>query len=147
AVAGGWRTEKDPAQGNRRSVYIFVRRNLPYPLLQEFDAANTFESCDYRKNTVTAPQSLDLLNNDLMQGWARALAGRVFNDSGLKPDAQVDRAFRFVYGRAANADEQKIAEEFLAKQMPIMAARLNGSADQKPVLPQNLPAGTDPARA
>ena len=28
AVAGGWRTEKDPAQSDRRSVYIFVRRNL-----------------------------------------------------------------------------------------------------------------------
>src|SRR5579863_1153160 len=27
AAAGGWKTEKDPAQNNRRSVYIFVRRN------------------------------------------------------------------------------------------------------------------------
>ena len=95
AVAGGWRTEKDPAQSDRRSVYIFVRRNLPYPLLQEFDTANTFESCDYRKNTVTPPQSLDLLNNELVLDWARSLAGRVFNDSGLTPAAQVDRAFRF----------------------------------------------------
>ena len=83
AVAGGWRTEKDPAQSDRRSVYIFVRRNLPYPLLQEFDSANTFESCDYRKNTVTPPQSLDLLNNELVLDWASSLAGRVFNDSGL----------------------------------------------------------------
>ncbi len=54
AAAGGWRKEKDPAQNNRRSVYIFVRRNLRYPMLQEFDSANTFESCDFRKNTVTA---------------------------------------------------------------------------------------------
>ena len=60
AAAGGWKTEKDPAQNNRRSVYIFVRRNLRYPMLQEFDSANTFESCDYRKNTVTPSQSLDL---------------------------------------------------------------------------------------
>ena len=30
ATAAG-ATEKDPAQNNRRSVYIFVRRNLRYP--------------------------------------------------------------------------------------------------------------------
>ena len=146
AVAGGWRTEKDPAQSNRRSVYIFVRRNLPYPLLQEFDTANTFESCDYRKNTVTAPQSLDLLNNELILDWARSLAGRVFNDSGLTPAAQVDRAFRLAYGRGASADEQKIAEDFLTKQTPLMVARL-ASNDAKPPLPTNLPVGVDPARA
>jgi hypothetical protein len=146
AVAGGWRTEKDPAQSDRRSVYIFVRRNLPYPLLQEFDTANTFESCDYRKNTVTPPQSLDLLNNELTLDWARSLAGRVFNDSGLTPEAQVDRAFRFAYGRPASADEQKIAEDFLAKQTPVMTARL-GSIDAKPPLPVNLPQGVDQARA
>ena len=146
AVAGGWRTEKDPAQSDRRSVYIFVRRNLPYPLLQEFDSANTFESCDYRKNTVTPPQSLDLLNNELVLDWARSLAARVFNDAGLSPSAQVDRAFRLAYGRGASADEQKIAEDFLAKQTPIMLARLANN-DAKPPLPTNLPQGTDPARA
>jgi uncharacterized protein DUF1553/uncharacterized protein DUF1549 len=146
AAAGGWRTEKDPAQSNRRSVYIFVRRNLPYPLLQEFDTANTFESCDYRKNTVTAPQSLDLLNNELMLDWARSLAGRVLNDSGLTMSAQVDRAFRLAYGRGASAEEQKIAEDFLAKQTPIMTARLV-SGDTKPPLPDNLPPGMDQARA
>jgi Protein of unknown function (DUF1553)/Protein of unknown function (DUF1549) len=147
AVAGGWRTEKDPAQSDRRSVYIFVRRNLPYPLLQEFDTANTFESCDYRKNTVTAPQSLDLLNNELVLDWARGLAGRVLNDSGLTPSAQVDRAFRLAYGRGASADEQKIAEEFLAKQTPIMGQRLAGDDKTKPSLPANLPQGMDTARA
>jgi hypothetical protein len=146
AVAGGWRTEKDPAQSDRRSVYIFVRRNLPYPLLQEFDTANTFESCDYRKNTVTPPQSLDLLNNELVLDWASKLAGRVLNDSGLAPAAQVDRAFRFAYGRAASPEEQKMAEDFLAKQTPVMAARL-ASNDAKPPLPANLPQGSDPVRA
>jgi hypothetical protein len=146
AVAGGWRTEKDPAQSDRRSVYIFVRRNLPYPLLQEFDTANTFESCDYRKNTVTPPQSLDLLNNELVLDWAAKLAGRVLNDSGLTPAAQVDRAFRLAYGRAASPEEQKMAEDFLAKQAPVMVARL-ASNDAKPPLPVNLPQGTDQARA
>jgi hypothetical protein len=35
AAAGGWRKEKDALENNRRSVYIFVRRNLRYPMLQQ----------------------------------------------------------------------------------------------------------------
>src|SRR5678809_305101 len=147
AAAGGWSEEKDPAQNNRRSVYIFVRRNLRYPMLQEFDSANTFESCDLRKNTVTPSQSLDLLNNGLILDWAQALAGRVLNDSGLTPEAQIDRAFKLTYGRAPSADEQKLAADFLARQIPIMAQRLAADAKAKPPLPANTPAGVDPARA
>src|SRR5262249_5941115 len=120
AVAGGWKSEKDPAQNNRRSVYIFVRRNLRYPMLQEFDSANTFDSCDFRKNTVTPSQSLDLLNNDVVIDWSRAFAGRVLNDSGLTATAQIDRAFKLAFGRSPSADEQKMADEFLAKQTPVM---------------------------
>jgi hypothetical protein len=146
AAAGGWKTEKDVTQTNRRSVYIFVRRNLRYPMLQEFDSANTFESCDFRKNTVTPSQSLDLLNNDLILQWAQSLAGRVLNDSGLTPDAQIDRAFKLTYGRSPSAEEQKIAADFLARQIPIMTQRLN-DAKAKPPMPSNMPAGVDPVRA
>jgi len=146
AVAGGWKVEKDQAQANRRSVYIFVRRNLPYPMLQEFDTASTFDAIHLRKNTVTPSQSLDLLNNDLVLELARAFAGRVLNeDSGLTPEAQVDAAFRLAYGRQANAEEQKTAAAFLQRQVPIMASRL--ADKEKPPQPTKTPAGLEPARA
>jgi len=112
-----------------------------------FDSANTFESCDLRKNTVTPSQSLDLLNNGLILDWAQALAGRVLNDNGLTPDAQVERAFKLTYGRDPSADEKKLALDFLAKQSAIMAERLAGGEKTKPPLPANMPAGIDPARA
>jgi hypothetical protein len=131
AAAGGWKTEKDAAQNNRRSVYIFVRRNLRYPMLQEFDSANTFESCDFRKPTVTPSQSLDLLNNDLVLQWAQAFAGRVLNDSGLTPKAQVDRAIRLAYGRTPTAEEEKLMSAFIEKQMSILKPRFAGSPDGK----------------
>ena len=146
AAAGGWKTEKDLSQNNRRSVYIFVRRNLRYPMLMEFDSANTFESCDFRKPTVTPAQALDLMNNELVLDWARAFTGRVLNDSGLTPEAQVDRAFKLAYGRAPNQEEQKLATEFLTRQIPIMAGRIASGKDKPPV-PANIPAGIDPARA
>ncbi|MBV9398147.1 MAG: DUF1553 domain-containing protein [Bryobacterales bacterium] len=146
AAAGGWKTEKDALQNNRRSVYIFVRRNLRYPMLMEFDSANTFESCDFRKPTVTPAQALDLMNNDLVLDWARAFTGRVLNDSGLSPEAQVDRAFKLAYGRSATQEEQKLAADFLARQIPIMQARIASGKDKPPV-PSDLPAGIDAARA
>src|SRR4029453_13658422 len=71
-AAGGGETRKDPAQPTRSSIFIFVRRNLLYPMLQEFDSANTFESAHTRSNTVTPARSLDLLNKDLLPHCARA---------------------------------------------------------------------------
>src|SRR5262245_39505482 len=96
AAAGGWSSEKDLSQNNRRSVYIFVRRNLRYPMLQEFDTPNTFEVWHTRKNTVTPAQSLDILNNDLIVQWAEAFAGRVLSEgkASSEPWEQVDRAYR-----------------------------------------------------
>src|SRR5262245_37005712 len=149
AAAGGWKTEKDAAQANRRSVYIFVRRNLRYPMLQEFDSANTFEVWHSRKNTVTPAQSLDLLNNELVLDWSRALAGRILKDTGFTPESrdQVDRAFTLAYGRKADGEELKTAVEFLERQTPILAARLAEGSKSKPPLPIVIPDGMDPARA
>lgn len=148
AVAGGWKADTDAAKQNRRSVYIFVRRNLLYPMMHEFDTANTFEVWHQRKNTVTPSQSLDLMNNETILNWAQALAGRVLSDGRVASESleQVDRAFRLVYGRRPAAEEQKVSAAFLGKQIPIMASRLaNGKA--KPAMPTQIPAGMEPARA
>ena len=34
---GGWKVNDDPNERNRRSVYVFVRRNTRYPLFDSFD--------------------------------------------------------------------------------------------------------------
>src|SRR4030095_15191916 len=134
AVAGGWKTEKDPAQANRRSVYIFVRRNLRYPMLQEFDSANTFESAHTRSNTVTPAQALDLLNSDLLSQWARSFAGRALNDTGTQaiPAKQIARAFNLAYGREATAEELETAAAFLNEQTKILESRLASDEKTKP---------------
>jgi hypothetical protein len=148
AAAGGWSTEKDPAQNNRRSVYIFVRRNLRYPMLQEFDSPNTFEVWHSRKNTVTPSQSLDILNNDLILQWAQALAGRIVSETRQSTESGelIDRAFKLSYGRAATAEEVKTATTFLDQQTAIMAKRL-ASGGTKPAMPTRTWEGMDPARA
>ena len=84
---GGWKKDEDPSEADRRSVYVFVRRNTRYPMFEVFDMPDTHESCPRRNATVTAPQALELLNNELVADWARSLSGRVWNDAGLTPQA------------------------------------------------------------
>ena len=81
----------DPEERNRRSVYIFVRRNARYPMLEAFDMPDTHESCGRRNQTITAPQAMSLLNGKVSLEWAQAFAGRVLKEAGADPNAQVER--------------------------------------------------------
>ena len=60
-----------PPTANRRSLYVFVRRNLKYPLFDAFDAPDTNMTCPERNISVNAPQALMLLNSDLVLDQAR----------------------------------------------------------------------------
>ena len=108
--------DEAPSDANRRSVYIYVKRNARYPMLELFDMPDTHESCARRNVTVTPTQSLALLNSNLTLDWAKSFANRVLNDSGLPPEAQVDRAYKFAYGRTPNDDERQDAVEVLKHQ-------------------------------
>ena len=70
---------------NRRSVYIFTKRNAVYPMLEAFDAPNPQETCSRRFRSVIPSQALILMNDPLVIEWSRAFASRVLNDSGLSP--------------------------------------------------------------
>ncbi|MFI5460657.1 MAG: DUF1549 and DUF1553 domain-containing protein [Isosphaerales bacterium] len=56
----------------RRSLYVFVRRNLRYPFFEVFDRPDTNASCPRRPVTTIAPQALSLLNSRLAHDSARA---------------------------------------------------------------------------
>jgi hypothetical protein len=79
---GGWDSSENPADQARRSVYIFVRRNTRYPMMQAFDMPDTHETCARRSTTITAPQALSLLNDEQTVDWAQALAERVIERAG-----------------------------------------------------------------
>ena len=124
---GAW---NDAADGNRRSVYIFLKRNAVYPMLEAFDAPNPQETCSRRFRSVIPSQSLILMNDPLVLEWSRALAGRVLNDGGLSLDQQVDRAYRLALSRAPNAEERAAVLDFLQQQATLHAERL--ARNEKP---------------
>jgi len=120
---GGWKVSEDPRERNRRSVYIFVRRNTRYPMLESLDMPDTHESCGRRNMTTTAPQALTLLNSKLTLEWAQAFASRVIRTAGLASSQQVEAAYQLAYSRKPDATELQTALGFLDRQRHIIAAR------------------------
>ena len=56
--------QPDPAQYDRRSIYLIDKRNLRLPFMEVFDAPDTLLSCARRESSTHAPQALELLNGD-----------------------------------------------------------------------------------
>jgi hypothetical protein len=52
---GGWKETADPTERNRRSIYVFVKRNMRFPLFEAFDMPDTHEPCARRDVTTTSP--------------------------------------------------------------------------------------------
>ncbi|MBW3543270.1 MAG: DUF1549 and DUF1553 domain-containing protein, partial [Planctomycetes bacterium] len=77
-----WPVTPDEVDHRRRSVYLFVRRNLRYPILSVFDQPDTNASCAVRGRSTTAPQALVLLNSELTLDCAQELAVQVAHDVG-----------------------------------------------------------------
>src|SRR5262249_52189616 len=105
AATPGWKASPEPAERNRRSVYVYAQRNHRYPLLSAFDARDANETCSRRYATTTAPQALMLLTSRATLDVARTFAGRVLAEAGTDPARVIDRAHRLALGRAPDADE------------------------------------------
>jgi hypothetical protein len=108
-----WPVAADPAEHNRRGVYILVRRNFTYPMFAVFDSADNAASCPERDVSTVAPQALWSLNNKLAFGQAQEFAARVVKEEGDSPSSWVDNAWRLALGRAPSAQEKREALELM----------------------------------
>jgi hypothetical protein len=113
--APAWKPSADASERNRRSVYVYVKRNLRYPLFALFDAPDRNETCSRRFATTTAPQALALLNDSVVVGIAKAFATRVTKEAGTDRDKVVDRAFALACGRPPTAEERSAMLGFLKR--------------------------------
>ena len=136
---GGWKLSI-PAERNRRSVYIFAKRNARYPMLEAYDMPDTHESCSRRSVTTTAPQALAMLNDKVALEWAQAFAGRA-----LAAKDPVDRAFQLAYSRSPDPWEKDTVATFFHKQKTLIAER--AAKGEKLALPPQMPEGVEPAYA
>ena len=119
--AAAWK-DGDPPDRVRRSVYIYAKRNLPYPLMAAFDFPDMHEACGCRTKTTIAPQALMLLNSDLIVSAAKQLSSRSKDEAGsADPAARIGRAWQITFGRSPSDHETQAAMKFTAAQQQIIA--------------------------
>jgi hypothetical protein len=108
-----WPVTSDPAEYDRRAVYLFVKRSFRNPMMETFDAPDTNASCPRRETSTVAPQSLAMMNGEFINQQAERFAGRLRREAGDAPEMQVERAWRLALGRAPDPSEKLHAVSFL----------------------------------
>lgn len=115
-----WKTSKDVHDQNRRSLYVFTRRSLPYPILDSFNMASPQEAHSKREVTTTPLQALTLFNSELIFDWSKSLAGRVINEAGADQSDRFDRLYQILFGRNASDEEKSTLQAFLDDQEKVI---------------------------
>ena len=113
---------KDPYPGDlddgperwRRSLYGFVKRSVPEPIAEAFDAPDRIATCGRRNRTTVPTQALTLLNDPFVRSCAEGFAERVTREAGSDPGCRVDRAFAIAIGRPPRRSEREAAVGLLA---------------------------------
>jgi cytochrome c553 len=107
---------KDDNETFRRSIYIFVKRSVPLPLVEVFDCPVTVVSSPNRATSTVSPQALALMNNEFVLEQAKLFAERVTTEAGTDTAKQIARAFQIALHRQPSAKEQDWSLNFLKSQ-------------------------------
>lgn len=91
------RFDVDSAGANRRSIYRFIVRSVPDPLMESLDCPDPSILTPKRSVTVTALQALAVLNNAFVLRQSEHLAARVASAGNLK--AQIRQAYQLALNR------------------------------------------------
>lgn len=119
--AANWKVS-EPADRTRRSVYIYAKRNLPYPMMAAFDFPDMHEACGCRTKTTIAPQALMMMNSGLILDAAARLAKRAKAEAdSADPQARIRQVWTISLGRQPSPRELKTASDFLASQQQVIA--------------------------
>jgi hypothetical protein len=113
----------DAPEARRRTVYRFVVRSVPNPLLDCLDAADPNVNTPVRNTTITALQALALLNDAFIVAQARHFAERLRRMSD-DPPRQIEIAYALAFGRPPLADERDALAEYAIRHGLANACRL-----------------------
>jgi mono/diheme cytochrome c family protein len=97
----------------RRSLYVYSKRSIRYPMFETFDQPNLINSCERRNRSTIAPQALLMMNNNFIITEAKFFAERLRREAGKDAGAQIELAYKLALGRAPRAFEQAKALEFI----------------------------------
>jgi Protein of unknown function (DUF1553)/Protein of unknown function (DUF1549)/Planctomycete cytochrome C len=112
--SGIWKQKEEGPEVWRRSVYIYRKRTLPFPFMDAFDLPNQSISCGARNVTTVPTQALTLMNDDFTLGQSKLFANRLEEAAPGDKAKQIALAYSIALSRAPNAEERRLAEDFLA---------------------------------
>lgn len=136
-----WQVSTKVTDHYRRSIYLFARRNLRYPMFDTFDRPDANASCARRHESTTALQSLSLLNSEFSLEMARRLAGRVLAEDSPSVAQRIERGYLLALGRGPTAAELSAARSFLDQHATDLKAA--GRLPDSVSTPLPAPAGLD----
>jgi len=104
----------EETQRQRRSIYMFLRRNLTHPLMEAFDVADSSQSCEQRSRSVTPSQALSLFNGKMVADASRHLAQQLLDEQPHSPDDSIKTLFLRALAREPDPEELAACRESLA---------------------------------
>jgi hypothetical protein len=113
---GIWKNEEDGPAVWRRSVYVYRRRGLVFPLFQVFDLPEQNVTAGARNVSTVPTQALTLLNDAFVLRQAQMFADRVKKDAGADPASQIDLAYRIALTRPPTTTELAMALDSMKTQ-------------------------------
>lgn len=124
-------TQHHPFRGQydsqHRSVYLMTTRLNALPFMVSFDGADRNASTPKRDSSVTAIQSLYLLNSEFVHERATALAERLLKTEA-DPEARLRLAYEITLARPPTSDELTASRDFLDQ---VASASKNNDAPGK----------------
>jgi hypothetical protein len=102
----------DNPQGNRRSIYLTVRRSQHLTLLDLFDTPLMEVNCPERAVSTVPLQALALLHSPFAEQNAAALARRIRDRGGDNLQAHIAYAFRLLFAREPTPREIALVGRF-----------------------------------
>jgi len=107
----------------RRALYTFVKRSVPYPSLQVFDAPTGESPCPRRSPSDTPLQALTTLNDPVFVEAAQALALRVWKHGGKDDRTRLRFAFELCTGRPPSPKETAVLSSLLQDESQFFSDR------------------------
>ena len=108
-----WKNQEDGPEVWRRSLYVYRKRGMAFPMFEVFDMPDPNFSAGRRSVSTVPTQALTLINNEFVLKQAQLFADRVKKEAGDDPVQQIQLAYRIALSRPPDDTELAVATDLV----------------------------------
>jgi mono/diheme cytochrome c family protein len=108
-----WKNQEDGPEVWRRSLYVYRKRGMAFPMFEVFDMPDPNFSAGRRSVSTVPTQALTLINNEFVLKQAQMFADRVKKEAGDDPVQQIQLAYRIALTRPPDDTELAVATDLV----------------------------------